>query len=109
MTENVEIIEEEDPSEEIMEINDIAAEPLNSTRVNRCGHCRRMQFGHPVPYGSEKCLLDKIKDDEDLKKDDEIKLDMRKKKRCRKRSLNDSKLEPGRKRDKKVQAEYVDQ
>ena len=38
------IVEEEDPEERMMKIDDISAEPIDSTRVNRCGHCRRMQY-----------------------------------------------------------------
>ena len=51
------VIDQEDPKEEMMEIEDIAAEPIDSGKINRCGHCRRMQYGHPVPYGSGKCLF----------------------------------------------------
>jgi hypothetical protein len=38
----VETINQEDPQEESMEIEDIAAEPLDSMKIIRCGHCRRM-------------------------------------------------------------------
>ena len=48
--EEIDVIDLEDPEEENMEIEDIAAEPINSLRIKRCGHCRRMQYGHPVPY-----------------------------------------------------------
>ena len=85
-----------------MEIKDIAAEPINSSRIKRCGHCRQMQYGHSVPYGAGKCLLEKINDDE-LKKDDAIKLKMRKSKRERKKKrLSDASIiETSPKKDKK--------
>ena len=105
--EYVEVIEVEDPREELMEIDDIAAEPLNSTRINRCGHCRRMQYGHPVPYGAGKCLLDKINDDQTLKEDDKIKLDMRKMKRGQKKDTDTDDTDEmlGNKQDKKTMTE----
>ena len=39
---------------------EIEAEAIDSTKINRCEHCRRVQFGHPVPYGLEKCKLERI-------------------------------------------------
>ena len=42
---------------------EIEAEAIDSTKINRCEHCRRVQFAHPVPYGLEKCKLERIKDD----------------------------------------------
>ena len=72
----------EDPSEELMDIEEIEA---NSNKINRCGKCRRVQFGHPMPYGIDKCQLDVIIDDGLLAEDDKVKLDMRRKKRGLKR------------------------
>ena len=80
-----ESIEREDPSEEAMDLEEIEAEPLDSERINRCGKCRRVQFGHPVPYGTGKCLLERIDDDESLAEDDKKKLEMRRQKRGKKR------------------------
>ena len=62
-----------------MEIEEIGAEPLNTDRINRCGKCRRVQFGHPKPYGIYKCLLDRLDDDKLQEEDDKTKLEMRKK------------------------------
>ena len=103
--EEIEIIDLEDPEEENMEIDDIAAEPITSSSIKRCGYCRRVQYGHPVPYGAGKCLLEKINDDE-LKNDDKIKLEMRKSKRGRKkkRLSDESSVEPSPKKDK-IQSE----
>ena len=97
------IVEEEDPEERMMKIDDISAEPIDSTRVNRCGHCRRMQYGHQITYGAGKCTKEKITDDNDLAEDDEIKLEMRRRKRGekRERDMDDSKKEVTPKRDKK--------
>ena len=78
-------LNKEDPSEEAMDIEDIEAEPIDSVRINRCGHCRRVQFGHPVPYGQDTCQLDRIDDDEELAKDDKVKLELRKHQRGKKR------------------------
>ena len=80
------IVEKEDPSEEMMEIEEIEVEPLNSKRIRRCGKCRRVQFGHPVPYGIDKCKLERIDDDKLLAEDDKKKLELRRDKRGKKRS-----------------------
>ena len=71
--EEEEYIPIEDPSEELMDIEEIEA---NSNKINRCGKCRRVQFGHPMPYGIDKCQLDVIIDDGLLAEDDKVKLDM---------------------------------
>ena len=104
----VQIIEEEEPQEEAMEIEDIAAEPLDSVKINRCGQCRRMQYGHPVPYGAGKCLLDKIADDTELKNDDLIKIEMRKERRGNKRSRGSDETndQPDSKKDKKEKGNH---
>ena len=77
----VETIEDKGTDEETMEINKISNELLDLRKIRRCGHCRRMQYGHPIPYGTDKCIMDRINDDEKLKNDDKIKIEMRKKKR----------------------------
>ena len=59
----------EDEDEESMEIEELRQVPLNSGRVVRCKHCRRI-FGHPSPYGEKECRLEPMKNDEDLRKDD---------------------------------------
>ena len=60
----------EDGDEEFMDIDEIVNEPVESTKVDRCKKCRRMKFGHPRPYGQDKCKLNRIENDEDLRKDD---------------------------------------
>ena len=62
----VEVIDQEDPQKEIMNIEDFATDPINSGKINIYRHCRRMQYGHPVPHWSVKCLIEKIKDDDTL-------------------------------------------
>ena len=102
------MIEDEDPDEEMMDIDDIAAEPIDSAKINRCGKCRRVQYGHPVPYGAGRCILEEIANDEDLKRDDEVKLEMRRKKRTRKRSRGfDDVTEPGAKKEKNEEEELL--
>ena len=59
---------EEDAEEESMEIEELREVAVDSGRVVRCKHCRRMRFGHPLPYGEKECRLEPIKKDEDLKK-----------------------------------------
>ena len=55
----------------------------------RCKHCRRLKFGHPKPYGEKDCRLEPIKNDEELKRDDCAKNELRKEARKRKRNTID--------------------
>ena len=45
--------------------------------VQRCGKCRRMKYGHPQPFGAEKCELERIDDEKELEEDDEKKRQMK--------------------------------
>ena len=71
-------------AEEEMEIEEIIKEPENSVKVDRCKKCRRLKFGHTLPFGQDKCELERINDDEELKKDDKIKNEKRKETRIKK-------------------------
>ena len=99
---DVTIIREEEPTEEDMEVEEIANEPPDSRKINSCKKCRRMKFGHPVPYGQEHCQLERIDDDESLKADDETKnrkrIELRRNKK--KRSLSDEKTDSVAKKKK---------
>ena len=66
----VKSILEEDPDEEEMEIEDLNKETIDSKKIVRCRKCRRMKFGHPLPWGEKNCELIRINDDEELRKDD---------------------------------------
>ena len=48
-----------------------------------------MKFGHPKPYGEKDCRLEPIKNDEELKRDDCAKNELRKEARKRKRNTID--------------------
>ena len=64
-----------------MEIEEIEAEPIISTKINRGGYYRKVQFGHLVPYRLEKCDQERIGDDCILAEDDKITLELGKTKR----------------------------
>ena len=88
--------------EEEMEIEEIANEPEDSEKVNRCKKCRRLKFGHTLPFGQDKCELPRIEDNEELKKDDELKNEKRKEIRAKKtrkrKSLSDERIDPDAKK-----------
>ena len=75
------LVNEEEGEEATMDIEEIEKEPKDSVKVKRCSACRRMVFGHKGTVGKEKCKLKKIEEDDELKKNDQIKNEMRKKKR----------------------------
>ena len=74
----------EENQEESMEIDQLINEPLESGKIARCKKCRRMKFGHPLPYGLHDCQLDPILDDVELREDDQQKNEKRKESRNRK-------------------------
>ena len=68
---------DEDVEEASLEIEEIEKD---SKTVKRCSVCKRMVFGHKGLVG-KKCNLEAILDEEELRKDDKIKNEMRRKKR----------------------------
>ena len=75
------LVTDEEGEEASMSIEEIEEEPKDSIKVRRCASCRRMVFGHKGAVGKGKCELKKVENDEELKKDDKTKNEMRKKKR----------------------------
>ena len=63
----------ENPEEEQMEIEELNKETIDSKKIMRCKKCRRMQFGHPLPWGENYSELNQIEDDDELEKDNLIK------------------------------------
>ena len=64
--------EMEETTEEInMTVEEIRNEPKESGRVPRCRRCRRMCFGHDGPTGMDKCKLDIVEDEEELRDEDD--------------------------------------
>ena len=96
------IIQNEEPDEEEMDVEDISKEPPDSRKIDRCKKCRRMKFGHPIPFGKDNCHLERIENDADLKEDDDMKNKKRVELRSRKkkRLLSDSKKESIAKKNK---------
>ena len=43
---------------------------MDLENAERCKHCQRLKYGHPRPIGKDKCHLEPIDDDEDLRQDD---------------------------------------
>ena len=64
-------VDEEDHIELSLDIEDFRKEPIESKKVARCKHCRRLKFGHPKPFVESNCHLDIIDDDDLLREDDE--------------------------------------
>ena len=65
---------EESPGElTLKSIEHFRNEPIESDVIQRCKNCRRMKYGHPKPFGEARCKLERIDDDDDLRKDDEMK------------------------------------
>ena len=62
-------VDEEDHIELSLDIEDFRKEPIESKKVARCKHCRRLKFGHPKPFGESNCHLDIIDDDDLLRED----------------------------------------
>ena len=100
----VKSILEEDPDEEEMEIEDLNKETIDSKKIVRCRKCRRMKFGHPLPWGEKNCELNRIDDDEELRKDNLTKNMQRQVMRRNKKKPDNTKKEiedRKRKEDKK--------
>ena len=100
----VKSILEEDPDEEEMEIEELNKETIDSKKIVRCRKCRRMKFGHPLPWGEKNCELNRINDDEELRKDDLTKNMQRQVMRRNKKKPDNTKKEiedRKRKEDKK--------
>ena len=104
---DVTVIQSEEPVEEEMDVDEIAKEPPESRKIDRCKHCRRMKFGHPIPFGLDKCQLEKIENDEILKADDGVKNQKRTELRTRKkkRLLSNDKKESVAKKKKDEELE----
>ena len=62
-----------DDDEEVFEVKQDGVKA-----VRRCKACNRMVFGHGGPYGLNKCQLEKIVDEEEMKQDDKDKLKAKK-------------------------------
>ena len=98
-------IEEEDEAElTLMNLEDFQREPIDSKRVSRCKRCRRLKFGHPKPFGENKCKLAIIKDDSKLREDDEKKNRARLEKRNKRKRSTDSRKGEN---DKKTKTDSV--